>query len=268
MKKTLKISIPEQCHENWNLMTPNSKGRFCDSCQKTVIDFTTKTDTQVLSIIDSNKNLCGRFNETQLQRNLIANTKKTIPFKFKFISAVFAIGTLYTPSAFSQGSIKKERINLVENKNKPLKIYSSILNEKLFYGTILDNDNIPIPGVDIKIIGSTTRTQSDFDGKFCIKVKLGDRLQLSFLMYNSQTYTITNTSTNTFTLYPQQELTGEVMVVAGGITTITTVERLNPIPWLKSLKYLKLYRREAIQTGDYTRTAFGSFLFKITNIFR
>ena len=33
------IRIENPCHENWNLMSRNQKGRFCDSCNKTVIDF-------------------------------------------------------------------------------------------------------------------------------------------------------------------------------------------------------------------------------------
>ena len=33
-----KITIPKPCNKDWNSMSPNKKGRFCNSCSKTVID--------------------------------------------------------------------------------------------------------------------------------------------------------------------------------------------------------------------------------------
>ena len=38
------IRIPEPCHEDWNKMTPDTNGKFCGSCQKSVFDFSNKTD--------------------------------------------------------------------------------------------------------------------------------------------------------------------------------------------------------------------------------
>ena len=40
MKKKVSYGIAEPCHEDWNAMIPEEKGRFCKSCEKTVIDFT------------------------------------------------------------------------------------------------------------------------------------------------------------------------------------------------------------------------------------
>ncbi len=66
------LHIPEPCHENWNEMTPEKKGRFCGSCQKTVVDFTEMSDDQVKNYLLDNKhkNTCGRFYATQLGRPL------------------------------------------------------------------------------------------------------------------------------------------------------------------------------------------------------
>ena len=65
----LKISIPTPCHEDWNKMTPNQQGRHCDSCMKTVVDFTRMTDDEVKYFLLNNKeeHACGRFTSKQLQ---------------------------------------------------------------------------------------------------------------------------------------------------------------------------------------------------------
>ena len=57
-------------------MTPKAKGRFCASCQKTVIDFTASSDREIASMLKNQKSACGRFREGQLNRNLILPAEK------------------------------------------------------------------------------------------------------------------------------------------------------------------------------------------------
>ncbi|MBS1513225.1 MAG: hypothetical protein JST86_20480 [Bacteroidetes bacterium] len=65
----LHISIPQPCHEDWNVMTPEEHGRHCAVCCKTVIDFTNMTDEEVQHFFLQRKHqqVCGRFRNTQLQ---------------------------------------------------------------------------------------------------------------------------------------------------------------------------------------------------------
>lgn len=66
----LKISIPKPCHEDWGTMTPSQQGRHCNTCAKTVIDFTAMNDEEVQSyfIKRKNENICGRLRGDQLSR--------------------------------------------------------------------------------------------------------------------------------------------------------------------------------------------------------
>lgn len=66
------LNIPEPCHERWDEMTPEAKGRFCGSCQKIVVDFTAMSDEQVKTYLldKKNTNTCGRFYATQIGRPL------------------------------------------------------------------------------------------------------------------------------------------------------------------------------------------------------
>jgi hypothetical protein len=78
MKKSYAVYIPEPCHEDWQRMTPVAQGRFCHSCAKHVIDFSTMTDEQILTHISKAAGgMCGRFANDQLQRPLLPAKQET-----------------------------------------------------------------------------------------------------------------------------------------------------------------------------------------------
>ncbi len=66
-----KIHIPEPCHEDWDKMSPNEQGSFCNVCAKTVVDFSGKTNDDIQRYLLENidKKVCGRFKVTQLLNN-------------------------------------------------------------------------------------------------------------------------------------------------------------------------------------------------------
>jgi hypothetical protein len=67
--RLMKLSINNPCHENWDAMTPNEKGAFCLSCQKTVVDFSQKSIEQIKDFfkeVPKTESVCGRFEEQQL----------------------------------------------------------------------------------------------------------------------------------------------------------------------------------------------------------
>lgn len=92
----MKIYIPEPCHENWGAMTPNEQGRFCSSCQKTVVDFTkfTTQDIQNYFAKHYGQKVCGRFNNQQLSAihiQIPKNVFSYIPASRKFALALFIV---------------------------------------------------------------------------------------------------------------------------------------------------------------------------------
>ena len=69
MNEKFYISIPEPCHEDWNKMSPAEQGRFCGSCKKNVIDFTAKSEEDIISFFHNyDGSSCGRFTNEQLNR--------------------------------------------------------------------------------------------------------------------------------------------------------------------------------------------------------
>jgi hypothetical protein len=66
-KKQIKLSIPTPCHEDWNTMTATQSGKFCASCQKTVVDFSRMSDAEIIRYFtDFQGDTCGRLTEKQL----------------------------------------------------------------------------------------------------------------------------------------------------------------------------------------------------------
>ena len=82
-----KIKIPNLCNEDWNKMTPNDNGRFCDTCKLTVVDFTKMGDNQIKNYLLNNGHVCGRFDCTQVdtshESTLELLNKKAKKIKFK-----------------------------------------------------------------------------------------------------------------------------------------------------------------------------------------
>jgi len=67
--KDLNISIPKPCTQPWEQMTASGDGRFCNHCQKTVIDFTTWSDAALHQFLQGKREkVCGRFLASQLNR--------------------------------------------------------------------------------------------------------------------------------------------------------------------------------------------------------
>lgn len=59
-------------------------------------------------------------------------------------------------------------------------------------GTVLDNEGLPLPGVNVFIKGTTRGTVTDVDGNFSITVQKGSILEISFIGFERQSIQIDN----------------------------------------------------------------------------
>ena len=61
-----KFIIPEPCHQNWENMLPEEKGRFCTSCKTKVYDLSQSSDEEIQELYEAeNGNMCGKFGPAQ-----------------------------------------------------------------------------------------------------------------------------------------------------------------------------------------------------------
>lgn len=77
-------------------------------------------------------------------------------------------------------------------------------------------DGNSLPGATVQIVGTTTGTLTDLDGKYSIKVKSGSVLSFSFIGYNSQEVTITNQKTVNVSLQQSSTTLEQVVVIGYG----------------------------------------------------
>lgn len=112
------INVPKPCSQNWNSMLPNKDGRFCNSCSKTVIDFTKMDIPEIKNYLIENsgkEGVCGHFKFDQVQ------TKESIKYhnlrnrisriKIKPIKnlALFSVSLLFTlTSCMGKAAIEGE----------------------------------------------------------------------------------------------------------------------------------------------------------------
>lgn len=84
----MKLTIPAPCHENWDTMTPDERGKFCSVCSKTVRDFTASPDEEIIDQLTSEPGICGRFTAGQLGRDLSFSVISTFTFGLLALSGV------------------------------------------------------------------------------------------------------------------------------------------------------------------------------------
>lgn len=166
--KTIQIQIPEPCSENWNQMHSLPGGRFCDNCEKTVVDFSQMTDNELARFIEKNdQKLCGRFRSDQLNKEIEFPRVPTSFQKIKSIAAI-AAGLLAWNGVTAQttphylGNIIKVETTIEKDKNnKPSK-------NKL-KGIVKDQNGETLIGVNI-LLGENKGTVTDLEGKFELEI--------------------------------------------------------------------------------------------------
>jgi hypothetical protein len=172
-KKQLTISIPTPCTEDWNAMTPNHSGKFCASCQKTVVDFSRMSDTEIFNYFNNFKgNTCGRFSEKQL----------ATPFHAPMIGKpqnrwAWALSALLLPTLAASQTAKKgtprEIVTPSVFEQKTSEKGLTIEGQVAELGTHVVQANALVSVV----IGAKTMATTTTDAKGCFSINLPEKFE-------------------------------------------------------------------------------------------
>lgn len=229
----LKIEIPEPCSQQWLKMKETETGRFCNKCNKNLINFTNFSDKELADFIQNNKTkVCGRFKKEQLNKFYF---EKKLIFKFDYFKKIAA--TLltfnflyYNAEASHLNSLNRtyfvQKINdkkISVSKFIELPIFNDTIKKEI-KGIIIDNTTKdPLIMANIFIKNTQIAVESDIDGAFTIKIP--DSLDqqnlitiiVSYLGYMEQEIIINmveNQNNKVFIeLHPYDDLLGEIIII-------------------------------------------------------
>lgn len=182
MKNSVQIRVKNACEENFDNFKATTTGGFCENCQKEVVDFTKMSNQELIDFFSmKTKHICGRLKASQLNRPLQKNTSNFLKKSIAFASvSLMVLAT--APAVQAQPSVDLQG-NLVAVKAQ---------NQYVVKGTVLDDQNLPLPGVNVVLKGTTEGVVTDYDGKFEFSRKLqaGDVLIFSYIGYDPKEYKI------------------------------------------------------------------------------
>lgn len=219
----LKISQP--CSENWEKMTPTDRGRFCLNCQKTVTDFSTMNDQELLSFLNNAQgNICGRFHTEQLNREIsIPHSTRRQPIIS--VAAMVAVLTLIIPSVQAQS--KTAQVQLVPDRSNTPQQSDTLIR---ITGIVRDStDNTVLAGAFVGIKDQGIFTYTDSSGKFEFQIAgslTGKTVTVHIQHIGFMTQQITVPLTcNMNNAEIQMQRVDMVEVVAGGVQTVVVSGR-------------------------------------------
>jgi hypothetical protein len=150
----VKVHIPKPCKENWDDMLPAEQGRFCLNCQKTVVDFTQKSDAEILDYLSRTSNLCGRFYTHQVLQPY--ELPRTFWQKWKdFVAAAsLVIGTklaVITPSLAQTQALRPKVQTIQHEIQQPVSIVAPDGNIYLKGTLLAKEDEKPLAGAKVSV---------------------------------------------------------------------------------------------------------------------
>ena len=169
-KKILNLTVPEPCPRKWEDMNPNNMGRHCAGCDKTLTDFTTYSDRQLIEYFAKAKHgLCGMFNNEQLNRTIVIPTENN-SFMHKALLGTALVAGL-SASVNAQVNNQSVPAMQVPIPVTPTNVHPSSHNFTI-HGKLIDaKTKEPIDYADIrtKEIDSIYE-QTDTDGTFTLQI--------------------------------------------------------------------------------------------------
>jgi hypothetical protein len=222
------ISIPQTCHQSWQQMNEVNGGRHCEHCCKTVIDFTTMNNNEIIIHLSTKNNVCGRFDQRQLNNVnywlYVKNLSATNWWKrIVVIVGLFGSFPLFKASGQTKPTIVSSA-DTTESRSKSdnfalgkIAAVASLTKYRIIKGNVIaSDDRLPLPGTSVKLKGNNIGTQCDLNGYFMLKIPSDSTsavLQFSFVGFTTQEISLKNDLRDRYDIVLESPLTNNLVTV-------------------------------------------------------
>lgn len=192
-----KLQIPVPCSKKWSKMTPIRQDcRHCAACDKQIVDFTKKTDAEILDQLRHNSGkICGKFRPDQLGRALLVPRAVKRGGLTGIAASFAAILTAQQPLEAqtvqpAPTDLTPSSPNREINGNVAQHNYLEPDSMRTISGKVLEEDTgEPFAGVSVWVVQTKIGTITDVDGSFSLSIPLDPllknplQIQLHYLGY-------------------------------------------------------------------------------------
>ncbi len=210
--RSISLSIPTPCHENWNNMQPTEKGRFCNACAKQVVDFSAMSDREVLNYLNNLKGqqICGRATPGQLSRVMeqLGPAKKM--HWFWQYAALFLLFFSGSREANAQKKVVSVTVQPPSDKDRIVGEIAIQRPKRAISGRVTDESGNPVPFVSVTVVGGGRRYTAGKEGTFSFLVDDTER-QLSIAARGFNTTVIVLTDQTNYNIKVERSVPQMIM---------------------------------------------------------
>ncbi|MCO5949423.1 carboxypeptidase-like regulatory domain-containing protein [Mucilaginibacter flavidus] len=190
MTKIKHLNIPQPCRQDWNRMTATDSGRHCQSCCKTVVDFTRMSNDEIIGYLSANHHVCARIGAQQIDSvnmQLVSRQPQNKGGWAKWVvAAALFVSTAYSKANAQSITPSIEQIIGNNPHAESFPLGKIVMPDSGKYhtisGTVVDDTNLPLPGVSVKLDEGNVGTVTDNNGRFSIRVPVSaKKLTVSFV---------------------------------------------------------------------------------------
>jgi hypothetical protein len=218
MQTITQITQPQPCHEPWANMNTIENGRFCNSCNKAVIDFTTMTNQQIIDYLSaSTGNTCGRISASQFSEVNI-QLSKPAPINAGFWKRMILTATMLASLTYVKGQTGEPKARTEQTQDNLVTGKVIAIADPIKYitltGVVTDNQGKPLQQATVTAGKQSALTNAS--GTFRLKVPEDiNTFQVKIIGWETKTVKI-----NKNTGKPYKVIVLPSMVYLGGLGAI------------------------------------------------